>query len=383
MTRFLRGLKAPSWTVVAVTLLIAATAFIGTMGPDMISRGRFERLYLGADAHDAVKAARRSLESERADIVETLRIQEWQNTYVPRTIADMQSGIELSLSWPEGLAYPQDAYARELMGHATLRRLVGEPIAIGKHAYLGGNTNPIALMGERDGVTYCLTVEGIPESGLERATFPIGGNIESIRRPRMLGGCTFVHRYGLPGRQVLELLKQRGGAVAPWGLGVTTINNRFDPLSLGGMFLDSWYYGGAVLARRACMHGDLEICGSEFVLRDAVDTSAPAYPATVDHYVRRSGVLTEITDDLFSALEEEFGDAAFMKFWTSDDPVIEAFESAFGVPSDIWVQQRVRAAERPVTPGPLPGAHAAGTTFGFSVVSILLATLFTRRRKIG
>jgi hypothetical protein len=377
----LRGLRPPSWTVVAITLSIAAVVYVATMGPEMISRSVYEGLYLGADPHDAVAAARRELERERADIADRLQRADLYEEFVPRTISDFRDGAPLSISWPEGLADPRPARARELLEHDMLRRRTGREIAIGLHAFVGRGSRRVSLLGEHDGTPFCVSLEGIPEGGLERAIFPSTRRVSADTRHSLLGGCTFVHLYGLPGPHVLELLRHRGVPLYQYSSDVDY--SRIDPFSLTGLLLGPGYHS-EMLAQRACLAGDLDVCAREF----DVDEEAAGYPAVIEQERWRNRlVLGDRNLDLFGLMEGEFGSEAFQEFWTSTEPVPVAFESAFGTSAATWVQSMAARSARisgtVLRGGPLPNGTAFATTFGLAIASILLGALVAGRRKAG
>ena len=139
-----------------------------------------------------------------------------------------------------------------------------------------------------------------------------------------------------------------------------------------------------------CTTGNAEVCAALFLDPDRVNPAAaqrrritrlaPAIYAGTS----RSSPFTYLDDAfLLSDLEAEFGRDAFQRFWTSDQNVRAAFETAFGVDPGTWIVGRLdaRGAIEHATPAPRP-ATAFGSLLLISTVTGL-GVLVQRRRQVG
>lgn len=383
MNRLIDRLGTPSWAFLATALAAMAFALVAMTEVAVAFRvgddDRFEPLF----------EVRRDLERRQAEIETQLRHADWLETLVPATVEDRRRGIELSISHPEGLGRSRADEARDAVRDPDLRRRVDEEIAIGLHAVVGSAGIDELVFGEHDGTPYCIRVQGIPERRLEASSFPHGPTRQMPKT--LLGGCTWVHRYGLPGPYLRGALAAFALPNRPWGYGYggppvdLTVLGRV--AELDAMFDDTYAFSPGLMRQRACALGSRATCASEFE-PFRIDLALDGVAFT-DHASTPGSLLSGTSrgirgPDLFTALEADFGTERFERFWTSPDRFDVAFAAAFGKVPEAWLAERFGAAAGAgaVRPGPLPRRGTIPTGLALSIVSILGAGLISRRRGI-
>jgi len=388
---------APSWGLLAIVGLVAAGMWVWQNGPDSVSPREYDRS-LRAETYDAARQARLQIISARRNLGWDLEYDSWTQNVVPVVVADHRAGQALSMRWP--LDSDIDVVEREtideLMSHPKLQRVTSEEIAIGVHAVRSSMPEGIAstrdgasVMGTWDGVDYCVTVASYSDDFIDRGTFPEyatgywyrGGDRGA--RSSFLGGCTFAHRYGLPGQYIRGWLEEHG-APRPRASGFSIYGAIDLPIS-EGFELESIFINGDFgrqygLVRRVCAAGDTSQCLREFD-PDSDGFSAATGPSVVENRGSTT-VLRGMQGDLLSHLEYDFGEKAFLAFWTSDLPFEQAFESAFGMAPAEWTRREVLEISGPVRAGPFPIAGSMFSSAWLALLAVLLGIFFTRRRTI-
>lgn len=90
-----------------------------------------------------------------------------------------------------------------------------------------------------------------------------------------------------------------------------------------------------------------------------------------------------VRGDILSRLEAEFGSDAFLRFWTSNQPVEAAFDTAFGIHPAEWVHRTATDLSGVVRAGPLPSAGPAGTSVLLMVLGLAWGALAALRRRVA
>jgi hypothetical protein len=86
---------------------------------------------------------------------------------------------------------------------------------------------------------------------------------------------------------------------------------------------------------------------------------------------------------MFTDLEREFGEERFRQFWTSDQDVVAAFQSAFRVSPGVWVQawaSRYYATDLSVLEATIGNW---GATVAAVLASLLAVSMIARRRSVA
>jgi hypothetical protein len=86
---------------------------------------------------------------------------------------------------------------------------------------------------------------------------------------------------------------------------------------------------------------------------------------------------------LLSHLEAEFGPDAFAAFWSSDQRVEVAFESAFGVHPAEWVQGHATRLNGTLRAGPAPAGSTVAMALLLMLASLGIGTRAALRRRTG
>jgi len=252
-------------------------------------------------------------------------------------------------------------------------------------------------LGERDGVTYCLNVEGVPldqARGSPATSWRLFGEYMDTggRRYNHLGACRWVAEFGVPGPAVHKWL--RGGALAlvrePTAERWTQGPRAFEPMRRRRfLFGLSGLWGGAPgVPLDACLAGLERPCSAMF-------TSPAGQRRTSDEVIADAGAFLDDSRLTFSSqafewrwvladLYAEFGSERTRAFWTSpSDDVLAAFRDAFGVEAGAWVSTWVRGAAGFVPPGPRPRRNALAWSFAVLLASAAVGSLMGLRRTVA
>jgi hypothetical protein len=210
-------------------------------------------------------------------------------------------------------------------------------------------------------------------------------------RLQVLGPCAFYAAFGLPGDSIRQWLRTRG-AVLAFG-GSWTQHSGFQKTEPDAYYHPPVYYPGPpsvfyTLSGRAvsCVVGNTADC--EAVLTDRMATPMPMAVGSALRPGIRLGPIdrtagadfrgreTEILSDMVRSLGHE----RFQRFWTSNEPLPTAFQSASGMPLGEWVSvwggERVDRIEH----GPVPRAMSVVSAIVIMVACILWVVLASTRR---
>jgi len=228
---------------------------------------------------------------------------------------------------------------------------------------------------------FCALVESVAGAGsyemartLNRLVFIPQDNLSD---PNALRICGFFARYGVPGTQVNEWL--RDGA-ALFGSGFNMARRSLVYLQdrgPRGPFGLITRYSSISHTGLACLAGVDSACRDIFMrggrvgtlmwwARDWKEPEEFLIDSPVDYLRSRWqswGHLGYMDPYIFTSLEEEFGVDRFEAFWSSELPVEKAFQAAFGVPVDKWVMSWAQGLYGSVDRGPAVPLNATLLTF--------------------
>lgn len=244
-------------------------------------------------------------------------------------------------------------------------------------------------LGRRDGRTYCVSVLAVHPRAAGSVLEPGMGPWASLQS-QILGPCRFVARFGAPGADVLRWLEAGATdyARANGELSASDLANEWRKTrTLFGLRLG--WIGRASVAADQCRAGMPEGCESLFL-----DPGFASRQASAAYLVANSDLLAAaptnydspfgpLDDFLLNDLASEFGPEAFQRFWTSDRPVAEAFETAFGTDPGTWLASWAGREIERYEPGP---GIRKGSLFGTGVLLSLFAVaggLWARRRTVA
>jgi hypothetical protein len=173
--------------------------------------------------------------------------------------------------------------------------------------------------------------------------------------PEPLGPCFYWTRYGAPGRQLAQWLRDGGYSFAERRT-TAPFDNRVVSMDKRGIF--GIRKGRELpLFTHACVAGDREACARTLLAPGG--RTLP--PNSLRVYERKNCcyAFAEVERALLADLEREFGTDRFARFWTSAEPLEAAFANAFGTSLGEWVHgwalryypaaEPVRAAVAPWT----------------------------------
>jgi len=245
------------------------------------------------------------------------------------------------------------------------------------------------VMGTYDGTDYCVSVTSFAEDFMERTFFPRYANVSYYRggrhrgaRPSVLEGCTFAHLYGLPGPSIRGWLDQTG-IPFPRDPGYTWASAIDLPIEEGfdvrGILLGGGFGPSGTLSRRVCAAGATAECMREFDPQGAGFQAAEG-PSIIGS--ANSIILSSMQGDVLSNLEQEFGERAFLAFWTSELSFEQAFQEAFRMSPAEWTQKEIVELTGPVRAGPLPGGGSTVMTSLLVMIGVLMGVFFSGRRTV-
>jgi len=170
---------------------------------------------------------------------------------------------------------------------------------------------------------------------------------DSSSAPAPLGPCLFHAKYGTPGAEIFAWLSSGG-----YGFGVGT--PRYVPVAglhssgslIRGFGIRTFFFFSPEGQR--CAQGDREGCRDVALMAGSDPGWSVSQVAAKLRDLQGFGV-SVIREGgtgvgfgghgvrIFYELEEEFGEEAFARFWTSDRDVEAAFGEAFGLPFEDWL----------------------------------------------
>ena len=251
-----------------------------------------------------------------------------------------------------------------------------------------GRDRTETYVGTRDGTDYCLQVRVVHADYVHRALAQRVA--DSDRTPPYsddLGPCRFYLRYGLAGGPIQNWMERGGVELA---LETGAFIPSADPWTSGrrGPFGFTFLGNHTSLQVTRCLAGESGSCAELFENADGTYLLTPRQveiarrsPAT--GVGTRFGFPLWFDDQVYivADLEEEFGTEAFRAFWTSERPVAEAFEAAFGVDMGTWMVSWVHRTMGVDRPG--PGLPRSASTGAALTVGVLLGIAWLRRRERG
>jgi hypothetical protein len=217
------------------------------------------------------------------------------------------------------------------------------------------------------------------------ATGTLNVDVTSEIRARVLGTCGFTAAFGLPGagiRSWLALEAHLPAAHASW------LN---DPLAdAGEPRYGDWWQQDLDFGFVGCASGDLERCRATLWSPPGEDRGSVQFteidvPGVVvgPPYYEVRGPLGPSAQTFLADMVAHYGRERFARFWTSDAPLDEAFESAMGEPIAKWTMQRARAYIGVPDVGTRTRAMPALLSVLFSLVVVGGAGALTRLRQVG
>lgn len=241
------------------------------------------------------------------------------------------------------------------------------------------------FVGSIGGQEYCLQVR-VHDLGRTAWTLArrLAGQDGARPASGALGACRPYLHHGMPGASVHAWLEDGGAALAtehgesegtapPWGrrmvFGFSGFGYSFDALEAN-----------------QCLAGYSDACvdllryparSNPAIARDLKVAQASPATSIGTGFGYRSLLRDE--EYLLYDLEQEFGEEAFGRFWTSEADLEAAFEAAFGVPMGEWIVSWVDRSVGIDAPGPgLPRSASTGTTLA---IALLAGVAFMRTRK--
>jgi hypothetical protein len=242
----------------------------------------------------------------------------------------------------------------------------------------------VTFVGERDGTPYCIRAVPYTERGA-RVMLRYSGDV---------GPCRLYAAYGTPGERIQEWLDAsalRFARVAVPSFAADFALTALPPRDATRLFGASRpQFADQNLAVQACLAGRAEACARAVTDPELI---APRFgdeawlvansPASSFGGDSPDAPFGWLDDGLLYEIEARFGSDAFARFWTSAEPVAEAFEAAFGLPLGEWVLRWIEGHVGLYRAGPsLPWS-----SLGLSLLALAalagVATGAAVRRRVG
>ena len=241
---------------------------------------------------------------------------------------------------------------------------------------------------------YCLAALLVRDRNAERLTGPAwvgrlygpdGVPVTVANAMTLLGPCAYFHGYGAPGEEIATWLK--AGAIVRGAAASVTPNLR--ATELPGRF-GAFKYAELHVSLRGqhCLEGSLAACRAAFL-----DVGAPEWLMLVRgepevpelwHYNPYAALDFRVAEPaLFADLEREFGAERFRRFWTSQEDVAAAFQSAFGVAPELWMQTWARSYYGEGRRSLRAGVGDWTVTLLLVLAALAVAIGVTARRQVG
>lgn len=390
------GMK--SWlAVVGIGLALVA---ISTLPPSGIDAPRRERT--------PERARYDEIGSEMRRAHDVLLARRWADSLSALAIRTAEDGLALVLptsvqSQPAALRWrTRVRSAHDALESRDPQLIVGvfwQPIRFGAVPDTPTDmTSRLTIVGTRDGVPYCLQV----------LTYIGNGNGFDVRwlgsapPGDAVGACRAYAEHGLPGPQIQSWLKAGGIGFATRDSNRSTI----DRLAANGPEARrlglQWSSDAPMFGRRrhvlfdanaqvqGCLAGEAEACTRAVTDPELIGPESGNRAYTVDHSsvvglgfydVQAPFRLANAT--LLADLEREFGPAAFDRFWTSDQSVPAAFQSAFGMDMGEWLVTWVEPRIGLYRAGPGVPLGALPLSFVTFMALGAVATLAQHRRRVS
>lgn len=249
-------------------------------------------------------------------------------------------------------------------------------------------------------------------------TRPLTGDPRSVARryvnlvgepvkERFLGPCAYYERFGAPGPHIAAWLRDR-----EWGPGVRSVWDR--PArqwtwgwATYGMSADRLEKEKAMFLRVrmsptgiACVAGDVSACEQVFgahptaaisgqnrvsfwstgIVSSRDDIAIPYYEWWWED---RTSPLGPSDWTLLSEMARTLGPERFQRFWTSDQPIEAAFQSASGTEIGVWTRDWAQRMYGAQVRGPQLASTSAAGGIAFIVFAVLFAAFTARRRQVS
>lgn len=256
--------------------------------------------------------------------------------------------------------------------------------------------------GSVDGASYCL--QALPVRGWFSSVYrnlqPALPEVEAMAGANnMLGPCVFHLRYGHPSDAVFKWLREGGYRLAQEQVSYEARRQLED-------YREMWdfkrVFGIRVGYRfsidaEACLAGDADACE-----RSIFDIADPRSDGR-DFYASRFGIPASQVDmpvsyydyryfwevyggfdrAFLADVETEFGPDLFQRFWTSEEELAEAFQSAFGVPLGDWVMKWARERLGKIETTPALPLRASSLSILIMGLFAALVGVVSQRRVLG
>lgn len=217
-----------------------------------------------------------------------------------------------------------------------------------------------------------------------------------VTRERLLGPCAYFESFGVPGNEIARWLARRGWQFAqrsPWPTPARPwLDGQPDEAYRERIDLD--FVMGT--AGRACAGGKGDACLAALLepqpmLSQRTPVRARAGIVSTGFFnpfahgdnawLTRSWPLGSREWTLLSDMVRSIGAEQFERFWTSDLPPAQAFQTATGTPLAGWMREWIETTYHPQPTGPALAGSAAGSGALLLVVTIGFAVLAARRRQ--
>ncbi|MEM7414205.1 MAG: hypothetical protein AAF389_01840 [Gemmatimonadota bacterium] len=337
------------------------------------------------------------LERQLRDAGEILRRVQWAEELVPGIVEPGADMAQIFLPEDHGVADQQlvrlsemlNQDIAELSGNATM------PFALawidkesGQYPGMGVGGRPRTeyYAGSRDGSPYCLTLHPVGAEGIVRyVTAYLTDGPRRAPQSNLLGLCSWYVEFGMPGAPIEEWLTQGAGAFGT-ERGDASAVRTYPVLGPFG-----WRMSRLPLPIQGCQAGQRDACAEVFLdpragngVQQRYETVFSQSPLTWSAMNANLEKVSEFEGYLLNDLETEFGSEAFARFWTSDRPISNAFEDAFGVDAGVWMvdwMDRTRGVE---APGPvLARATSTGSVLALMLFFFLALNAQRRRSTVG
>ena len=343
----------------------------------------------------------REVRAEAATINDRLKRTIWLREMMAAPVQRTEVGNRLAVSLPTGLPADLETRVRTAL-HAAVDHHAPVPAESrvgyfvidsnrGGHPELsayGVNSSQEYYLGEDGKGDYCFAVR-VHRQHSEADTELLHRWMERrladpSEAASSLGACLWVAAFGAPGPEIREWVESGGHAFAepPSSPSVPTPRPASFRESFGLLSFDA-----AALPLATCASGDAEVCERLFLDPVWGDPLGRMRSQARSEWKPRESVASFTTRGrswvrapLLHRARVEFGDGAFARFWRSDQPVQDAFESAFGVSLAEWMEKEVEREAGTVLAGPgLPRIDFGGS-IAFLLVALLVTLHVSRQR---
>ncbi len=266
--------------------------------------------------------------------------------------------------------------------------------------YYGGYEEFYA--GSEDGEAYCL--QAFPVRGQFSSVYrnlqPVLAEVEAMGGANnMLGPCIFHLRYGHPSEAVFQWLRDGGYRLAQERVSyearrqLELFRERYDWMRIFGARVG---YRFSIDAE-TCLAGDADACersildianprsdGREFYAsRFEIPASQVDMPVSYYDYRYFPEIYGGFDRGFLADIETEFGPDRFQRFWTSEEELAEAFESAFGVPLGDWVMSWAQERLGKIETTPTLPLQASSLSILIMGLLAALVGVVAQRRAVG